>query len=128
MFQTNQSTKELIIVKHKLFISYISLRRHVFSQCGLLQANNIKSHTALNTTVLPDINRYCIKFVVISMNMWLKVPSSVILLYFGVAEEYSSMQSVERSFFSLVYASSCLSVFLEFPVNIYYAAADVSLL
>jgi hypothetical protein len=62
------------------------------------------------------------------MNMSLKEPSSVLLQYFGVAEGYSSMQSTERPTVCPVYVSSCLSViFLEFPLNIYHAAADVSL-
>jgi hypothetical protein len=49
------------------------------------------------------------------MNMWLKEPSSVILLYFGGAEEYSSMQSTERATVCPVHASSCLFVCFTVP-------------
>jgi hypothetical protein len=40
---------------------------------------------------------------------------AVILPYFGVAEEYISMQSTEGPIVGLVYASSCLSVFVAVP-------------
>jgi len=49
------------------------------------------------------------------MNVWLKEPSSVILMYFGVAEEYSSMQSMKRPIVCPVSASSCLSVLFTVP-------------
>jgi hypothetical protein len=41
----------------------------------------------------------------------------VFLLYFGVPEEYSSMQSAKRSIVGLFEVSSCYPCLLQFPIN-----------
>jgi hypothetical protein len=63
-----------------------------------------------------------------TIEVWVTEDCCVILLYCGVPEEYSCMQSTEHRIVDIVYVSSCYPCLLQFHFNIQCIETDVSFL